>query len=169
MTITPRRTLLLAVMVLSAACSGGDGSVGTTPESTVPPEGSDSGGEGVGSTPTTDSVEDSTTTTTVVAPLDFDIPAIEVTTPTSGEGPRPELSWEPVPETVFYLVTVYTPSGDPYWAWQGEKTAVHVGGEPQLEPDAAGPSVVDGMTWEVVAVGPSDEPLAASGLMEISP
>lgn len=167
MTVGSRRVLLLAVLVLAAACSGGDGSAGTTQDSPATSDVPD-GGE-VGSTATTGPVENSTTTTTVVTPVDFDLPSIEVTTPTSGEGPRPELSWEPVPETVRYLVTVYTPSGDPYWAWQGEKTAVHVGGEPQLEPDAAGPSVVDGMTWEVVAVGPDDEPLASSGRMEISP
>lgn len=168
MTITPRRILLLAVMVLSVACSGGDSAADTTPEPTDSTEATP-GGEESASTQTTNPAGTSTTTTIVVAPLDFDIPAIEVATSTSGEGPRPELAWEPIPDTVFYLVTVYTPSGDPYWAWQGERTAVHVGGEPQLEPDAAGPSVVDGMTWEVVAVGPSDELLADSGRMEISP
>lgn len=143
--------------------------VDTTQEPAATTESSDPGGSGVSSPSTTDPAQDPTTTTTVVVPLNIEVPVIEVTTPTAGEGPRPELSWEPVPETVRYLVTVYTPGGDPYWAWQGENTSIHVGGEPRLEPDAAGPSVVDGMTWEVVAVGSNDELLAASGRMEISP
>lgn len=141
---------------------------GEAPEATTEasPDATSEGG------PTTTAAPNSTTTTEttigVVAPT-IDLQSIETSTPASGEGPRPELRWEPVPDAELYLVTVFDPSGAPYWAWQGETTSVHVGGEPQLRPEAAGPSVIDGMSWEVIAVDGELGLLAESERQELSP
>lgn len=112
--------------------------------------------------------ETTTETTIGVAPPDLQLPAIE-TTPATAGGPRPELNWEPVPDAALYLVTVFDPSGAPYWAWQGETKSVHVGGEPQLRPEAAGPSVIEGMSWEVIALDGDLALLAASERQDLSP
>ncbi|HUG48045.1 MAG TPA: hypothetical protein VMP67_06495 [Candidatus Limnocylindria bacterium] len=90
-------------------------------------------------------------------------------TPTSGGGSRPLLEWEPVADADHYGAYVYAPEGIIYWAWAGRETSVHVGGEPQLREGAPGPSIVDGMTWAVIAYDPDLIPIAVSELRPISP
>lgn len=87
----------------------------------------------------------------------------------STDSSRPRLSWEPVDGAVRYHVTVFAPNGRAYWATQTRSTSVHVGGEPQLAEGSAGPSVVPGMSWQVLAVDDERAPLAASERALISP
>lgn len=99
----------------------------------------------------------------------FGLVPAETVTPESGGGTRPLLEWEAVDGAHMYSVVLLTPSGEAYWAWEGTATAVHVGGEPQLEEFAAGPSVVPGMSWSVAAYDDEFHVIAVSQRMEISP
>jgi hypothetical protein len=104
------------------------------------------------------------------APLFGGIAArVVLLTPISGGGTRPLLEWEPIPDADHYGAYVYAPDGSIYWAWTGRQTSVHVGGEPQLREGAAGPSVVDGMSWAVIAYDAELLPMAVSELRPISP
>lgn len=168
MTSPGRYRFLACTLLLVAACSGSADTVPTTSgtdrdrapaESTAP------------TTPTTTVAEPSTSAppTTLVSGVDFGLGQIEVTTPASGGGTRPELAWEPVDGAQQYRVTVFTPDGGPYWATQTDAVRVHVGGEPQLNEDAAGPSISSDMTWRVVALDDDRRPLAISERMPLSP
>jgi hypothetical protein len=90
-------------------------------------------------------------------------------TPTSGEGIRPLLAWAPVSTADHYALFLYAPSGEVYWSWSGTATEVHVGGEPQLRDGASGPSVVEGMSWAVIAYDAGMLPIAASEIRPVSP
>ena len=90
-------------------------------------------------------------------------------TPASGGGTRPILAWEPIPGVDRYGVYLYAPSGRLYWSWQGRETEIPVGGVPRLREDAIGPSVVDGMTWIVIAYNPDQLPIASGGPRPIGP
>lgn len=90
-------------------------------------------------------------------------------TPSSGGGLRPLLEWESVSGADHYGAYVYAPDGSIYWAWTGRATQVHVGGEPRLEDRAPGPSVIDGMSWAVIAYDAEMLPIAVSGRQPIGP
>ncbi len=132
--------------------------------------------------PTTSAVADASTTSTVPAAdpdpatddgivVDGPVPERGAISTTTGplEWGRPELAWEPVAGAVRYEVTLFAPDGYGYWAWQGTATSVHVGGEPQLLADAAGPTAVTGMTWQVLAIGPDGAVIALSERTAIGP
>lgn len=97
-------------------------------------------------------------------------PTVELTTPTSGGGSRPELVWRAVPDAAHYSVVVLDPSGQPYWSTVVADTSVHVGGGDEALPDdRPGPRVADGSTWSVVALDAAGRPLAASERRPVSP
>ena len=57
--------------------------------------------------------------------------------------------------------------GDPYWAWSGTETAVHLGGS--ATPTAVGAWVFGEMTWQVSAYDADGAPLAISERRRLSP
>lgn len=98
----------------------------------------------------------------------IDVGLVELTTPVTGGGPRPVLSWEPVDGAAVYAVVVHDVDGAPYWGWELEDTSVRLGLEER--PDSApGPRVAEGMTWSVVAYDADWLPLAASERRPIAP
>lgn len=132
------------------------------------------------SSPTIPAIE-STTTVVISAESDttgsyaedleaqFGLVPVETVTPDSGGGTRPLLEWEPIDGAHMYSVVLLTPSGEAYWGWEGTATEVHVGGEPQLEEFAAGPSIVPGMSWSVAAYDDDFHVIAVSQRVLISP
>ena len=99
---------------------------------------------------------------------DLDLPEVELTGPTSGQGPRPELTWEPVDAAATYAVTLYAgPEAPAVWSWRGEDTSVRVGFVDDVT--AGGPDVTEGMTWAVIALDGNDEPIAQSEQRPIAP
>lgn len=94
---------------------------------------------------------------------------LDLVTPTSGGGIRPELEWEPFPGADHYSLYLYAPDGSVYWVWSGMGTSVHVGGEPQLRDGAPGPSVIGGMSWAVMAHDANQIAIAVSARRSISP
>ncbi len=95
--------------------------------------------------------------------------AVQLQTPSSGGGPRPTLVWSGVPGADVYFVTLFTPSGTAYWAWQGSATSVELGdGSGPLPANAPGPKVADGMSWQVLAYASDGSLLAASERTPIS-
>ena len=154
------------MFILAAGCTGGG-----TPVTSEPPTTS------VTSSPTStasDGSDDTSVTTTVES---FDsrireltgVPGIDLLTPESGEGPRPELEWGPVDDVFFYNVVLLDPTGRGYWGWEGTATAVHVGGEPVIEEGLSGPSVIDGMSWQVSAYDSDLKLIALSHQQPIAP
>jgi hypothetical protein len=101
--------------------------------------------------------------------LEMDIPAISLITPPVGGGTRPVLEWVAVEDADHYIVWVRTPTGKPYWSWLTSDTSVPVGGLPKLNEDAGGPSVVEGMTWSVIALDDEGTIIAASNHRPIAP
>lgn len=100
--------------------------------------------------------------------LELELPEITLLTPGSGEGPRPVLSWEPVPDAATYLVLLRSePDGPAVWAWRGEDTEIRVGFVEQ--PGLGGPEVDEGMVWSVLALDADDLPVAQSGERPIAP
>ena len=166
--------LVLAAMLVVGACSDDDTGTSTTPPTTAASAATattvSDGTTTTAGTTTTTAVD---TTTTVAAPVEpyfggFETVIVQ-TTPHSGEGVRPLLVWEPVDDADHYAVYLYAPDGAVYWTWRGEAPEVYVGGEIQIREDAPGPSVVEGMTWSVVAFGEDLIPMAASPLRAIAP
>ena len=161
---------ILILALLITACGAEEPPPPTEPEQVLPTE-----------LPTSEPtpVEEAAATPTEEAPPAEAEPAqpeylsfldpVALLTPTSGGGTRPILAWEPVPGADRYGVYLYAPSGRLYWSWQGRETSVPVGGLPQLREDAIGPSVVDGMTWTVIAYDADQFPLAAGGPRAIGP
>jgi hypothetical protein len=75
-----------------------------------------------------------------------------------------------VPGADRYQLLVFDEAGQSYWAWEGSKTQVYMGGtEAQPAADASGPSVAAGYTWAVVAYDAAGNILASSGARPISP
>lgn len=174
-------TLTAALAVLSvAACSGSDDSTTTGPTTAPASPTSASPSDTAPPTSVAEHQSDADASTTVAAPV-TDPPAtvvplidgvdgtIEPLTPTAGSGIRPLLEWSPVEGAAYYMVVVYAPDGSPYWTWTGVATSVHVGGEPVLDDERPGPSVVDGMTWGIVALDDQIAPIAFSDRRPIAP
>jgi hypothetical protein len=99
---------------------------------------------------------------------DLGLPAVTLLTPSTGQGPRPVLEWEPVDTAVTYAVSVYAGAGEPArWSWRGTATSVRVGFVD--DPSVGGPNVVAGMTWSVLALDADDEPVAQSNERPLGP
>jgi hypothetical protein len=95
---------------------------------------------------------------------------IELLTPTSGVGEKPLFEWSAAPGASSYALFLYFSDGNPYWAWSGESTSIYLGGYASAPPaDAAGPILVDGMTWAVIAFDASENVIASSEKQPISP
>jgi len=94
---------------------------------------------------------------------------IVLLTPTSGEGSRPLLAWEPVPGAEFYSLVVYGPDNQPYWGSLLTDAQTYVGGPIQLKEGRPGPRVIDGMSWMVIASDGDLSPVATSQLRPIAP
>ena len=182
--------MITAVTVVSmAACSGDDDGAGTdatsdpatapATEPTAATEPSEPTDPDPAPTPTVsdvtdpsnDEVEDDSTTSapTTVALIDGFEATIELLTPLQGSGIRPLLEWAPVDDAARYMVVVYAPDGSPYWASTSAATSVHVGGDPVLTDDRPGPSVIDGMSWGVVALDDETVPISFSDRRPIAP
>jgi hypothetical protein len=172
---TKRRDLLLGIVfvssVVAASCTGGGAS--DPPDVSAAP-----------TTPTTSTVSTSAASdvteaeSSVTEPREapdsrirelLDVPPIELLTAESGGGTRPELAWEPVDEAFFYNVVLLDPTGRGYWGWEGTATAVHVGGEPVIKEGLSGPSVIDGMSWQVAAYDSDLNLIALSRKQPIAP
>lgn len=96
--------------------------------------------------------------------------AISVLTPSTGNGPKPLLAWEPVDGATTYDVVVSTVDGAPYWAWRGTEQQVWLGGSQNAPaPDTEGPILVGPMLLTVFASDAGGIPLAAGGPLEIAP
>ena len=141
------RTLLIGLVVIGAACGG---SASSTTRGSV------------------------TTMGTVQVPrgqpLLEGVPVITVLAPGENEaGEAPQFGWEPVEGATRYLLAVLGPEG-PLWAWQGPETEVYLGGLPFARPPGwAGPVIVPGTCWSVVAVGVDGHVIAVSEFLPVSP
>lgn len=174
MTSARRHAIPLLVAVLTVgSCSGGDDSAvvaETTSGVTSLPSAVPAVATSTAAPSTAQPAEPAPTTTTRPPPHfgAFD-QTIDLLTPPDGSGIRPELRWSAVGGADHYGVYLYAPDGSIYWSWSGRATAVPVGGEPRLVDSAPGPSVVDGMTWAVIAYDADLLPLAISPLGAIAP
>jgi hypothetical protein len=156
----------LAAVVLVTACGGGDDdSEPASPEVTT--------ADGLQATTAAATTTAAASTTSVAATTttepaselaeEFGLPTIAIMSTPVGGGERPDLAWQPVDGAADYQVTVLDPDGGFYWGWRGATSEVPFGGRPRLLPGAAGPRVVTGMTWTVVALDANGRPLAAGG------
>ena len=106
-------------------------------------------------------------------PAPFHVPGageLTLTTPAAGQGQRPVLSWEPVPEAETYHVSVYDPEGVVYWAWSTDDVEVVLGGFEAPPGDGArGPRLAEPMTWHVLARAGDGRIVAQSGVRPIAP
>lgn len=96
---------------------------------------------------------------------------IVLLTPAEGVGLKPGFEWQTVNGAVRYALLVYHPNGQPYWAWEGSGTSVYLGGGDSQAPpeDSAGPILLDGMSWGVMAFDAADLLIASSAMRPISP
>ena len=159
--------LVVSLLLVVAACGDDDGA--TT--SAVPPT---SATATTGAPGTTDAT--GTTSATPAAPPassalaeSFGLETIEVLTPESGGGERPDFAWTAVDGATSYQVTLLAPDGTFYWGWDGDETSVPLGGFPRLVPAATGPRLVSGMSWTVMAFDAEFRPIAAGGPNPIGP
>ena len=166
----PRRYVLAAIagMYIGACTAHGPAPASPSAAPTAPPTATTGVPESPGGT-TSLPPEPSPIATGGGEQLLGNLDPVTLLTPTSGSGRRPLLEWTPVAGADHYGAYLYAPSGAIYWAWSGRRTAIHVGGEPQLRDRAAGPSVSRGMTWAVIAYNADMLPIAASELRSISP
>ncbi len=152
-------TLGLALAVLPA-CSGDDETPAAAQAPTsAPPSSSDVAAPAATAEPVLGTL----------APEGIGISGMVLTTPAEGNGPRPELSWEPVDGARYYTVVVSTEDGQAYWAWEGEVTSVPLGGHPRLEDHAAGPRLAPGMRWTVAARNADHHVIAVSARQALEP
>ena len=177
----PRRLapiiLSITLMPIAVACSSAEETSGSVaePGSTEPPTSTapdtPSTMTTAGSTTSVPASEDDPSVPVETQPPLFDGLGRTVTllTPESGSGIRPLLEWEPVDGADYYSLFLYAPSGRVYWGWAGRGNAVHVGGEPQIQEDRPGASIVDGMSWAVIAYDAESLPIAVSPQRPISP
>lgn len=136
-----RRLALVAALLMVAAGCGDDDTTGTT------------GASGTTQPGATATTTEATTTTTVAAePFlpGLGLESITQTTPESGGGPRPLLSWNPINGAAEYTVVVFDAEGTPWWSWRGEATEVFIGGF-ETAVELGGPRAAAGVTWVVYA------------------
>ena len=95
---------------------------------------------------------------------------IELLTASSGAGEKPLFEWSPVDGAAQYSLFLQFTDGQPYWSWLGNSTSVYLGGSAEPPPaDAAGPILLDGMSWAVIALDAEGNVIASSNLQSISP
>jgi hypothetical protein len=167
--------LVVALALAGWACSGSDGeppeadaaSSSSTPTSTEPT----TVVEADSLTPEPTAVPTSTPTPVAFPAFaaESGLPDIEQLTATDSGGRRPLLEWAAHDGAMYYIVAVFSPSGEIYWGWRTSDTSVPVGGNPQLDEDALGPAVSTGMTWSVIAFDETGDPVATSAIRPISP
>ncbi len=157
------RSILLVVMLI-AACGGSDQDASV--DSTIPPETSPSS---AAASSTTEAAAPSLSDLSDPMLSGFDVEAIHLLTLESGGGHRPLLEWEAVETADYYIVTIFSPDGSPYWAWPTEDSSVPVGGLPRLEDHTEGPVIWEGCTWGVIGYDATGLPVAASERRPISP
>lgn len=163
-----KKRILLSVFVVVIGACGGDSA--ETVDSPATETTSSTSVESTSVTAASEEASPDRTTAPDQSPsLDLsldDLFAPIVTEPTE-PGPRPLLAWEPVEGAAVYNVVVLGSDGDPYWAWSGTVTEVHVGGID--EPEALGAWVHEPMTWTVSAQAGGGEVLALSAAAPLVP
>ncbi|MCC5948039.1 MAG: hypothetical protein JJT89_06240 [Nitriliruptoraceae bacterium] len=177
---TAREALVLGLLAsMLAGCAGwgsllvdSDVEVATEseePDATTVEEADDGAVDRADDADVADEVDEPTADAVEVAPaIDLDLPGIELLTPASGEGPRPELRWAEVDGASSYLVVLRRDAdGAASWAWRGTGTSVPVG--PVEQPGLGAPEVEAGMSWSVLAFDAADEPVAQSRERSIAP
>jgi len=96
--------------------------------------------------------------------------SIELLTDITGVGEKPLFKWDAVTDAGRYQLIVFDEAGEPYWAWEGTKTQIYMGGTDEQPPaDSSGPSIEAGYTWTVVAYNAEGKVIAASEVRSISP
>jgi len=163
--LSKRLLTVVAVMtIFVASCSGSDTTVSTlssaAPTSDTTPSEPDA---------TSDTVADTTDSTDSDIRATLGVPLVTLLTPESGGGSRPELAWDAVDGAFFYSIVLFDPTGGAYWGWEGTTTAVHVGGEPVINEGLSGPSVIDGMAWQVAAYDADQNLIALSDRQPVAP
>jgi hypothetical protein len=162
-----RRWPAVAMMTLAACTSSGGSETSLPPVTTTTTAGAV---EPVTNTVPADDHGDTAPPESVEPPLFEGLPGtVTLLTATFGGGIRPRLEWEPVDGADYYSVFLYAPSGRVYWGWAGRATGVHVGGEPQIREDGPGASIIDGMSWAVLAYDSASLPIAVSPQRPIAP
>ncbi len=164
------RAALFALAVVVSACggtggddaAGGDASIDDAESATTVGDAS-----GADETDGDETVETDATTTTTTAPIVVDNPLVEITVAATESGPRPLLAWDAIDGAVDYRVVVLDAQGQPYWAWSGPETEINVGGV--SNPDAAGATVFEPMTWTVAAIDADGVPVAMSAAGALTP
>lgn len=164
------RAALFALAVVVSACggtggddaAGGDASIDDAESATTVSDAS-----GADETDGDETVETDATTTTTTAPIVVDNPLVEITVAATESGPRPLLAWDAIDGAVDYRVVVLDAQGQPYWAWSGPETEINVGGV--SNPDAAGATVFEPMTWTVAAIDADGVPVAMSAAGALTP
>jgi hypothetical protein len=146
--------LAFALLLFSGACSSTGSQLG-------PSTGSDGGADGENGLPAADGE--------LLAPFQG-IAAIELLTPATGAGEKPLFEWTPVEGAARYSLILQFPDGRPYWAWSGDANSVYLGGLDTAPPaDAAGPILLEGMTWAVFAFDAEGNMIGSSAVQAISP
>jgi hypothetical protein len=175
--VSSRRSSLVLVLLLAlgaASCSSGDAPEdGAEPAAdSGEPTGDDTPEDGV--EPAADSGEptgdDTKSTAPTGVPLVEGLPVMEVLGPAEGGvGPAPMFRWEAVTGAVRYSLAVRGPDG-PIWGWQGDETEVYMGGLTFERPAGwAGPEIVAGTCWSVMARDGDGHVIAVSELLPVSP
>lgn len=107
------------------------------------------------------------------ADLLINVPGVDevtLTTPQEGVGVKPRFAWQPLDGAERYMLVVYAPDRRSYWAWAGEETSVYLGGGDTPPPDdSAGPVLVPGMWWAVMAFDADGVLIGSSAVQPISP
>jgi len=103
-------------------------------------------------------------------PLIDGLPVIDVFAPSESDaGDVPLFRWEAVEGAAEYSLAVRGPDG-PLWAWRGTGTQIYFGGLPfERPPGWAGPVMVAGSCWSVLALDRSGHVMAVSELLPVSP
>ncbi len=95
---------------------------------------------------------------------------IRLLTDVKGGGEKPLFVWDAVSGASRYQLIVFDDGSEPYWAWEGTKTQIYMGGTDTQPPaDSSGPSIGAGYSWTVVAYGSDGKVLATSDVRPISP
>lgn len=161
------RLIAVAVIVLMTGACGSprDANEDRVPSGTAPDSNSP--------VPTLDALTPTAAPTEVPADRLISAPGvadIPLLTGIAGAGAKPLFAWEPVNDAKRYQLIVFDETGEPYWAWEGAKTQIYMGGtETEPPEDSSGPFIDTGYTWAVVAYGSDEQIVATSEVRPISP
>lgn len=168
----PRCIVVLGAIALATSCGGSNGTTSSetpaaTGGATVTVAAPDVTGPSE-ATPVTPAPE-SDTPATELSDLDG-LEVITVTTPPTGNGERPLLSWNPVDGAERYALTLSLPNGAAYFSWTGPTPSIWLGGTTEEPPaDAAGPVLLTDLVLRVVAFDKTGAITAASAPTPIAP